>query len=106
MLRAVVAGRVSPEWAAMALGSQAGATVMQNMKNEIYKEVLKDPQAAQLLLQAMKTAPESTAGAAAVTRFLKRVPSAVSYFVGFNKYPEFAKYATANFARSQSEPQE
>lgn len=105
MARAVVAGRVSPEWAALALGSQAGATMMQNMKNEIYKEVLRDPQSAQMLLQVMRHPPETGKGLQAIAQFARRVPSFVNYLTGFNKYPEFAKYAIANFGREQSEPQ-
>lgn len=104
MLRAVVAGRVSPEWAALALGSQAGATIMQNMKNEIYKEVLRDPHSARLLLHLMRSAPESGGGMEAAARLLKKTPKALSYFMGFNRYPDFARYALGNAAREQAEP--
>jgi hypothetical protein len=105
MMRAVVAGRVSPEWAAMALGSQAGATVMQNMRNSVYAEVLKDPQSAKLLLEMMNTPATSGRGIAAATNVLKRIPEAMNFFVGLDRYPNFAVYATANFGREQSEQQ-
>lgn len=103
MTRAVIAGRVSPEWAALALGSQAGATVMQNMRNAVYEEVLKDPESSKLLLRMMTSSPDSGAGMAAATAFMKKAPKVLSYFLGFNKYPDFAKYVAANYAREESE---
>jgi hypothetical protein len=106
MVRAVITGRVSPHWAAMALGSQAGATIFQNMKNELYEKVLKDPQAAQLLLHMMRSPPGSSSGLSAATRFIKQTPGFVSGLIGLNKYPEFAKMAALNFGRSQAEPAE
>jgi hypothetical protein len=105
MARAVITGRVSPHWAVMALGSQAGATAMMNMKNELYEQILKDPKSAQLLLQMMKSPPETASGLAAATRFIKQTPSFVSHLTGLNKYPGFAKFAALNFGREQSEPE-
>ena len=78
--------------------------MLQNMKNDIYREVLRDPKSAQMLLQVMRNPPTTGKGIQAITQFAKGVPTFVNYLTGFNKYPEFAKYALANFAREQSEP--
>lgn len=106
MIRAAVTGRSSAYDAGVVLGGQALATMRENLKNEVYKEIIRDPSSAKMLLQMMQTAPESGAGAAMAKRFIERVPAVAGYFIGASKYPEMAQYSAANFAREQAEVQE
>ena len=99
MLRAVVAGRVSPEWAGLVLGGQAFATVRQNLQNEIYKEVLQDPGTATRLLQLMKEPAKSSSLGIRAWGLLKKSPKLLGYFIGIGEYPRLGLQAGLNQAR-------
>ena len=106
MLRAVVRGQVSPEWAGIVLGGQAFATVRQNLMNEVYKEVINDPGTATRVLAMMRTSPESVSIGRQAQALLKRSPKIASFFLGLEHYPRLGAMAGANLAREQAEPQE
>lgn len=103
MIRAAVTGRSSVSDAAVVLGGQALQTVQANLKNEIYKEIIRDPASAKMLLKLMETSPQSGAGVEITKRFIGQVPLVAGALIGARKYPELAKYAAANFAREQGE---
>jgi len=105
LFRAIVTGRTSPSDAAVVLGGQGLQTVQSNIKTEIYKEMIRDPDSAKLLLQVMQSSPETGAGRAAIRRFMTQVPEVAGHFVGANKYKELSGYAAGNLGREQSAQQ-
>lgn len=102
MVRAVLMGRSSAFYLGTAAGTQALATVMQNIKAQVYGDIIKDPEAAKLLLKAMTEAPQSAAGMDAMKKYIKKVPQVVGYFMGVDKAPAMAGMTAVNIGREQA----
>lgn len=103
LIRATVTGRSSASDAGVVLGGQALQTIRDNLKTQVYQEIIRDPDSAKLLLQMIEQPPTTGAGMAIVKKFLSRAPSVAGYLIGASKYPELAKYSAANYAREQAE---
>lgn len=105
MMRAAITGRVSPEWAAMALGSQAGLTMMGNVKNEVYKAILADPKTAEELLKLMRAPANSPGFANAAKRLVEKVPKVMGMIIGASQYKQLSGQVAGQMAvRTGQEP--
>lgn len=90
MLRAVATGRTSPEDVAFTLGSQFASHKLQQMSNEITRKLLTDPGMSEVVLEAMRNPPKSTGISSAAWALTKKVPSAIGFWLGADRYSALA----------------
>lgn len=87
------------------LGGQAFNTFREKIKTEMYKEIIRDPQAAKNVLSMVQAPIENKEALQATANLLKKAPVLLDYLIGLNKYPEFGLYTAASINRQQ-QPQE
>ena len=106
LLRSVVTTRTSAEAAGGAVALQAVQTIRNNMKNEIYRAIMDDPETGKALLQLMHTSPAASGFGAAANKLIKRVPKFLAYVTGADKFPQIGTMAAANALRGAAAPNE